>query len=163
MSKSTVAAKERHSLPVARLGNKPKPAPLTHATPPSTPPSTSLISGIHLLNNDDVHVIDEARRQARLWYWASFLSERGFTVNMNSKGSLRAVCVGCGRKYDSRFKFAKQHIDRCPMPPKEEVFKTGDVIGSITLPRQGDKLEIAWVASNGRRVRAVAEITEVNR
>lgn len=127
----------------------------------SVPELPKQFATVPLHSDEDAHVINEARQQARLWYWASFLTEHGFTVSMSNKGNLRAVCVGCGRKYDSRFKFAKQHIDRCPMPPKEEP-KIGDVVATIALPRQGDRLELAWVV-NGRRIRAVAEITEVNK
>lgn len=112
-----------------------------------------------LPDNEDANV-SEAQRQARLWYWASYLTENNFLVSMDSKGDLRAKCIGCGKTYEERFKWAKYHIDKCPLP--SPITKVGDVIATISLPKTGDKFELAWPGPNGRKVRFVAQIVEAH-
>lgn len=105
----------------------------------------------------DPHVT-EAQRQARLWYWASFLTEHNFTVSMDTKGTLRATCIGCGRCYKSRYKHAQHHLAKCPMP---NVAKTGQVVARIDVPSRGDRLELNWIRQDGSKVHATAQIMEV--
>lgn len=112
-------------------------------------------------NNTDLDDFVRVQRHAKLWKWAEFLSDNGFQVHMKTDGSLRAVCMGCGKPYTARFRHAKKHIDKCPLPAKDNPSREERVVAVVDMPTEGSRIEMAWTTPNGRRVEAVATIAEV--
>lgn len=107
--------------------------------------------------SDDVQV-SQFSKLARLWHYAKVLSASGFAVSMKN-GSMRAACMGCGRLYTSRFRHAKNHMKKCTMPFRG--VEEGQVVASVELPKPGSRVEMTWLTPQGRSVKTVSVIEEV--